>query len=111
MEREGAWPLSFNCALVALIGKAGATHEGQLRPICLLPYVYRAWMKMRKKYTKDWTTRLYGPQAPGALKAAWKLRALEEVWSHGWGLYGSGPVGREQVLRACHTLSCRQKGD
>ena len=47
-EREGAWPEGFNVAHIALIDKPGATHEGQLRPICLLPYVYRAWMRMRK---------------------------------------------------------------
>ena len=76
-------------AIIALIDKVGATHEGQLRPICLLPYVYRAWMRMRKKHTVDWTRRLYGPQVPGALEEAWKLRAKEEVWSFGGGCLGA----------------------
>ena len=32
-ESEGVWPEGFNVAHIALIGKPGATHEGQLRPI------------------------------------------------------------------------------
>eukprot|EP00972_Heterocapsa_arctica_P025561 3762618-Heterocapsa_arctica.AAC.1 len=34
--------------IIALIAKEGAEHEGQLRPIAILPYVYRVWMAVRK---------------------------------------------------------------
>ena len=97
VEEDGAWPESFNCALIALIGKAGATHEGQLRPICLVAYVYKAWMRMRKKHTSEWTQRLYGKQVPGA-------RGGVETPSNGGSLeswrrlYGGGLVGRKQML-------------
>ena len=59
-EQEGVWPHSFNGALIALLDKEGARHEGQLRPICLLPYIYRIWMKLRRPATKDWLQNLYG---------------------------------------------------
>eukprot|EP00972_Heterocapsa_arctica_P024084 3548722-Heterocapsa_arctica.AAC.1 len=34
--------------ILALIAKEGAENEGQLRPIAILPYVYRVWMAIRK---------------------------------------------------------------
>ena len=46
-------------------------------------------MRMRKKHTMDWTRKVYGRSVPGPLEEAWKLRALEEVWSAGGGCMGA----------------------
>ena len=45
--------------LIALIPKAGATHEGQLRPIGILPMLYRVYMKLRRRSHSDWTRTLH----------------------------------------------------
>eukprot|EP00972_Heterocapsa_arctica_P028133 4139547-Heterocapsa_arctica.AAC.1 len=37
------WPHGLH-PIIALIAKEGAENEGQLRPIAILPYVYRVWM-------------------------------------------------------------------
>ena len=77
-EETGEWQEGFACSLVTLIAKPGAQHEGQLRPIGLLPYVYRVWMKMRKPCVKAWIKNLYGTKVQGPLEAAWLLSAQEE---------------------------------
>ena len=63
--------------------------RGQLRPICLLPYVYRVWMRMRERHATEWTRKMYGEEVPGPLEEARKLRAQEEVWSTGGGCVGA----------------------
>ena len=40
IEKERRWPSGMG-PVVVLIPKDGAEHEGQLRPIAILPYVYR----------------------------------------------------------------------
>ena len=50
-EAAGEWPESLRQVLVALNPKDGATHEGQLRPIRLLPMLYRVWMAGRRQAT------------------------------------------------------------
>ena len=77
-EETGEWPEDFSHTLVTLIAKPGAQHEGQLRPIGLLPYVYRVWMKMRKSCVKNWIRHLYGAKVQGPLEATWLLSAQEE---------------------------------
>ena len=65
-------------------------------------------MKRRKKHTKDWTTRLYGPQVPGALEEAWKLRAME-VWTHGGGCVGAALLDVSKCYeRVAHRLAGRR---
>eukprot|EP00972_Heterocapsa_arctica_P057605 8498950-Heterocapsa_arctica.AAC.1 len=44
--------------LIALVPKEGAESEGQLRPIAILPYLYRVRMAIRKCKIKQWAFRL-----------------------------------------------------
>eukprot|EP00972_Heterocapsa_arctica_P042138 6211357-Heterocapsa_arctica.AAC.1 len=37
------WPHGLH-PIIVLIAKEGAENEGQLRPVAILPYVYRVWM-------------------------------------------------------------------
>lgn len=52
---------------MALIPKERAENEGQLRPIAILPSVYRVWMAVRKRRVKDWVRGLHG----GTIKPSW----------------------------------------
>ena len=63
-EKEGVWPQGIKKNTVALINKPGAAHEGQLRPIGLLTYVYRTWMAMRRQTQHGWTQKLHGEMTP-----------------------------------------------
>ena len=45
-EALGEWCPQMKHILIAPIPKAGATHEGQLRPIGILPMLYRVYMKL-----------------------------------------------------------------
>ena len=65
--------------IVALIPKAGATHEGELRPIAFLPYIDRIWMAVRKADVKEWARKLHKGtrKAPEAL--AWELAVRAEA--------------------------------
>eukprot|EP00972_Heterocapsa_arctica_P094453 13930064-Heterocapsa_arctica.AAC.1 len=44
--------------IIALIPKDRAENEGQLRPITILPYIYRIWMAVRKRRVKHWAMQL-----------------------------------------------------
>ncbi len=46
-ELDGEWPEEIRIAIIALMTKEGASHEGELRPIGMLPYIYRIWMAIR----------------------------------------------------------------
>eukprot|EP00972_Heterocapsa_arctica_P094069 13874836-Heterocapsa_arctica.AAC.1 len=47
IEKYQRWPDGLH-PIIALIAKEGAENKGQLRPISILPYVYRVWMAVRK---------------------------------------------------------------
>eukprot|EP00972_Heterocapsa_arctica_P073884 10906677-Heterocapsa_arctica.AAC.1 len=47
IEKEQTWPDGLH-PIIALIPKEGGGSEGQLRPIIILPYIYRVWMAIRK---------------------------------------------------------------
>eukprot|EP00972_Heterocapsa_arctica_P015125 2226436-Heterocapsa_arctica.AAC.1 len=47
VETHQTWPEGLN-PIMALIPEEGAENEGQLRPMAILPYVYRVWMAVRK---------------------------------------------------------------
>ena len=53
-ERDGYWPEETKESTIALINKPAAEHEGQLRPIDLLTYIYRIWMALRRQTQKTW---------------------------------------------------------
>ena len=57
IEKAQKWPDRLN-PIIALIPKEGAESEGQLRPIAILPYIYRVWMAIRKSKIKQWALRL-----------------------------------------------------
>ena len=68
--------------LIALIPKPGATHEGQLRPIGILPMLYRIYMKIRRHTYKYWVRQIHNGREESALDLAWKTRVQDEVDEH-----------------------------
>ena len=65
--------------LVALIPKPGAQHEGQLRPIGILPMLYRIYMKIRRQSYQSWTREIHHGREESALDLAWKTRVQDEI--------------------------------
>ena len=55
---------------MTLSPKPGAEHEGQLRPIGLLPMIYRLWMAVRKPVTKEWKAKIHGGRNASAVELA-----------------------------------------
>jgi len=53
-EEKGKWPQQLRYNMVSLVTKANEIQEGQLRPIGLLPFIYRIWMCLRKEHTREW---------------------------------------------------------
>ena len=56
-EMEGKWPENLRYSTVTLTPKPKATHKGQLRPIGLLPTIYRIWMSVRQPQAYEWTKK------------------------------------------------------
>jgi len=52
-----------------------------MRPIALLPYVYRVWMCTRKADVEGWAKGLHGGAHRSAEALAWELAALGEAAS------------------------------
>ena len=78
-EELGKWPSLMGRPIVALIPKPGAEHEGEMRPIALLPYVYRLWMCIRKRDVERWALGLHGGKFRSAEALAWELAAKGEA--------------------------------
>eukprot|EP00972_Heterocapsa_arctica_P043686 6449403-Heterocapsa_arctica.AAC.1 len=57
IEQSETLPEGLN-PIIALIPKEGAPNEGQLRPIAILPYIYRVWMAIRTSKVKQWALKL-----------------------------------------------------
>eukprot|EP00972_Heterocapsa_arctica_P094632 13954074-Heterocapsa_arctica.AAC.1 len=57
VEKYQRWPHGLH-PMIALIAKDGAETEGQLRPIAILPYIYRVWTAVRKSKVKQWAMKL-----------------------------------------------------
>eukprot|EP00972_Heterocapsa_arctica_P064451 9511917-Heterocapsa_arctica.AAC.1 len=53
VEDEERWPEGLN-PIIALIPKEGPGNEGQLRPIAVLPYIYRVWTAARESKVTQW---------------------------------------------------------
>jgi hypothetical protein len=81
-ERAGRWPKDLSRSFVALIPKQGASHEGQLRPIALLPYIYRIWAACRKHSFTPMVRRLHGPRFKSARDQALEATQDTEMWEH-----------------------------
>ena len=56
--------------------------EGELRPIAILPYIYRILMAVRKADTKEWTRNLHEGIFESAESHAWDLAAKVELAEH-----------------------------
>ena len=69
-EQVGSWGPQMQHVLIALIPKPGATHEGQLRPIGILPMLYRIYMKIRRHTYKDWVRQIHNGREESALDLA-----------------------------------------
>lgn len=65
--------------IFSMTPKPKAETGARLRPIAMLPYVYRARMAIRKSQSKEWSLRLHQGKHIGAAALAAKTRALIEV--------------------------------
>lgn len=74
-ESEGRWPATLRNVIYAMIPKAKAQSEAQLRPIGLLPYVCCAWMAVRKDQHREWSVELHDGRHMGAATPASRTRA------------------------------------
>ncbi len=70
-EAEGRWLEQLRVTQVSLIDKEGATREGKLRPIGILPYFYRVWMAIRAKDVRGWCQALYGERHLSPTELVW----------------------------------------
>ena len=78
VEQKGEWPQELRQVMVALNPTPGAEREGQLRPIGLLPTIYRLRMAVRKPATKAWAENIHGGRNASALELAWKTGVQDE---------------------------------
>ena len=79
-EALGRWPRQVALVLIALLPKA----EGGYRPIGLLPFLPRLWMRVRRRIAQAWEARhprpyLYAGKGKGANIAAWMQGATAEL--------------------------------
>ena len=56
-EAQRRFPKTLPGPIIALLDKPSALDEGELRPIAILPYIYRIWMAVRKADTKQCTKK------------------------------------------------------
>eukprot|EP00972_Heterocapsa_arctica_P018715 2768944-Heterocapsa_arctica.AAC.1 len=78
IEKQQKWPNVLN-PIIALIPKEGAESEGQLRPIAILPYIYRVWMAIRKCKIKQWALRLNDGRFSSPETLVWEVAARSEL--------------------------------
>lgn len=81
---EGAWPTALKQVMYSMIPKPKAEYEAGLRPIGLLPYVYRVWMAIRKSQDaqKQWLLDLHDGRNAAAATLAARTRPSIEVARH-----------------------------
>eukprot|EP00972_Heterocapsa_arctica_P066879 9869160-Heterocapsa_arctica.AAC.1 len=78
IEKEQKGPDRLN-PVIAFIPKAGAESEGQLRPIAILPYIYRVRMAIRKSKVKPWALRLNDGRFHLPETLVWEVAARSEL--------------------------------
>ena len=93
-ERTGKWPTKVGIVAIVLLPK----EEGGYRPIGLLPFSTKIWMKARRDIGLEWERMqarpyLYAGERRGADIAAWKQAARVELAST-----TKTPVGYAQAL-------------
>ena len=79
-ERFGVWPKATGVVVIVLLPKP----DGRWRPIGLLPWMPRVWMRARKGVADAWLRQhtrafVYAGPAKGAEVAAWKQAARAEL--------------------------------
>ena len=83
VERLGAWPIQSRMNIIVLMGKPA----GGLRPIALMPMLYRIWSKARRQHLIVWEKENQGPwdaavRGNSALRAAIIGTFFDEVASY-----------------------------
>ena len=71
IEYKCAWPAHILINIIVLMGKPP---PGGVRPIALMPMIYRLWTKIRKVYIDEWEALHRGPW-DAAVKGSSALRA------------------------------------
>ena len=99
-EAQGSWPGALRNSLIALVPKAGAQNEGQLRPIGLLSYLYRVWMVVRKQDLKGWSQTIHQGRHQGAAEMAVRTRIQMELQT--W-------EGRHSLLALLDCSKCYER--
>ena len=56
VEASGAWPLQSMMNIIVLMGKPA----GGVRPIALMPIIYRIWCRARRHTLIDWEANTQG---------------------------------------------------
>ncbi|MCP4242473.1 MAG: hypothetical protein GY772_18110, partial [bacterium] len=87
VEQAGKWPAGLTGASVSMIPKPGATDATGLRPIGLMPVVYRLWAASRQDYVRRW------------------LRPLEHLVLGGRPGVGADLAALEASVLACEALA------
>jgi hypothetical protein len=67
-EEAGRWGLGQRATLIVMLPKPKATRESDLRPIGILPCLYRVWAWIRRRRLGDWTTTLCRDQPLSTLQ-------------------------------------------
>jgi len=78
-ERTGNWPEAVELVIIVLLPKS----DGGFRPIGLIPWLPRIWMRARRDVATSWERQhdrpfIYAGPAKGADVAAWKQAARAE---------------------------------
>ncbi|MCP4241488.1 MAG: hypothetical protein GY772_13085, partial [bacterium] len=100
VERSGTWPNGLTGALVSLIPKPGATDATGLRPIGLMPVVYRVWAVARQDHVRRWLRPLEHLILGGRQGVGADLAALEAAV-----LAGEASASGDQVAAAFLDIS------
>ncbi len=88
IELQAKWPDGAAGAVVVLQPKPNGAGPEDRRPICLLPMVYRLWVKFWQAQTRRWvdscglTNCLGGTPGMSCTAAAWKLKFVVESFVH-----------------------------
>ena len=82
IEQKCAWPIQVLINIIVLMGKP----QGGVRPIALMPMIYRIWTKIRKPLLVEWEYENRGPwdaavRGSSALRAA-ILSAFHDEIAH-----------------------------
>ena len=79
-ERRGDWDPAISLTVIVLLSKG----DGTYRPVGLIPWMPKIWMRARKIYATTWeritdTSWIYAGVGKGADTAAWKQAARAEL--------------------------------